>query len=168
MPFANSKGAAFGMIISHITIFFLTLGGLLVKKSSEYLETSIKGCTNETFSSHITKPQNFISMTEEASNYFTPVSHVSFLDNFFLTSYMYYVVYGTLITVVLGILVSLITRSSDDSYDSKLIHPWVYKLTNWLTCSEKLFTKTKTTLDEPCEHYLGTLNSSFDPNERFV
>lgn len=36
-------------------------------------------------------------------------------------SYMYYSVFGSIVTVFVGCIVSLLTRTSD--YDSKLVHP---------------------------------------------
>lgn len=63
-------------------------------------------------------------------------------------------------------LVSLLTRSESDAYDSKYIHPVVYKMARWFPGSEKLFsiehsaTSIKnSSLKEPTEqHY----NSAFD------
>jgi hypothetical protein len=127
----------------------LTFGGLSMKEKSPYLETSIEGCTNETFSDFITKPEkNFWMPNEVTDEKFSTISQIPFPQNIFLVSYMYYVLFGTLITVGLGIFISLITRSKDDAFDSKLIHPGVYKLTTYLPCCDKLFTKAKTSADD--------------------
>lgn len=41
---------------------------------------------------------------------------------------MYYSLLGTVITVLVGYIVSICTQSPDDAYDSNLIHPTIYKL----------------------------------------
>lgn len=45
-------------------------------------------------------------------------------------SYMYYSSLGCLITIVVGILVSWMTASEDDSCDDKLLNPYFVKLLN--------------------------------------
>lgn len=41
---------------------------------------------------------------------------------------MYYSLLGTVITVVVGYIVSICTQSADDAYDYNLIHPMIYKI----------------------------------------
>lgn len=159
------------MIASNISIVILTLGGLSIKKSSPFLDTSIEGCTNETFSNYIPKlEKSFWKSSYESSDEFSSPSEAPFPTNIFLISYMYYVVIGTLITVILGIFVSLITRSKEDAYDSKLIHPGVYKLTTYLPCCDKLFVKPRTpTEDLQCENFVGEGSGDVAAvNEKFV
>lgn len=50
------------------------------------------------------------------------------LDYFYSVSYMYYSLLGTVITVVIGYVVSICTQSEDDAYDYNLIHPTIYRL----------------------------------------
>lgn len=184
VPFANWKGAAAGMITSHIIILFVTFGHLTIDKTVEFLETSIDGCTNETFSSQIVKPTSsmLLSLSDqkpiEVSSYInrqdmtlsTPITqsdYSQFPQNIFSISYMYYSLFGTLITVLVGIIISLLTRSSDDAYDSKYIHPVVYRMAKWFPSSEKLFSNDRTeatdiktsSLKEPTEEHF---NSAFD------
>lgn len=183
VPFANWKGASAGMITSHIVILFVTFGHLTLEKNVQFLETSIEGCTNESFSSDIVKPTSpmFITLAQhkpiEVSRWIDrqdlmsttppPVSDNSeFPNNIFAISYMYYSLFGTLITVGVGMLVSLLTRSESDAYDSKYIHPVVYKMARWFPGYEKLFSIEHSATDiknsslkEPSEqHY----NSAFD------
>lgn len=184
VPFANWKGAASGMIVSHILILFVTFGHLTLDNSVEFLETSIDGCTNETFSSQIIKPTSsmLLSLSDqkpiEVSSYMqrqdvtfsTPIDHPDhsqFPQNIFAISYMYYSLFGTTITVLVGIIVSLFTRSEADAYDAKYIHPFIYRITKWFPCSEKLFSNEQTeatdiktnSLKEPIEQHF---NSGFD------
>lgn len=184
MPFANWKGAATGMITSHVIILCVTFGHLTIDKTVEFLETSIDGCTNETFSSQIIKPTSSMLLTlsdqkpievssymqRQASSLYTPVTqpdYSQFPQNIFAISYMYYSLFGTLITVFVGIVVSLLTRSESDAYDSKYIHPVVYRMAKWFPGSEKLFSYEQTeatdiktsSLKEPIEQHF---NSAFD------
>lgn len=43
-------------------------------------------------------------------------------------SYMYYACTGTIVTVVIGTIVSWLTSSSADKYDPKLLHPFIYRV----------------------------------------
>lgn len=193
MPFANWKGASAGMIASHVIILFVTFGHLTIDKKVEFLETSIAGCTNESFSSGIVKPTSpmFISLAQrkpiEVSSWLernevisttqpSMVDNSHFPQNVFSISYMYYSLFGTIITVVVGIVVSLLTRSKADAYDSKYIHPCVYRMSKWFPGYEKLFSnedsnetsniKTSSLkTDEPVEqHY----NQGFDKDSEII
>lgn len=192
MPFANWKGASVGMIASHVIILFVTFGHLSIDKNVEFLETSIAGCTNETFSSGIVKPTSpmFITLAQrkpiEVSSWLqrnevistTPApsfDNSQFPQNVISISYMYYSLFGTLITVFVGIVVSLLTRSEADAYDSKYIHPCVFRMAKWFPGYEKLFSneqlddssniKTSSLKAEPSEqHY----NQAFDAKSEIV
>ncbi|KAF0770336.1 sodium-coupled monocarboxylate transporter 2 isoform X2 [Aphis craccivora] len=52
-PSTNWKGAAAGMISSHLMTLFIVIGSLSMAKVPEYLPVSTEGCTNTTFSPHI-------------------------------------------------------------------------------------------------------------------
>lgn len=190
MPFANWKGASAGMIMSHVLILFVTFGHLTIDNSVEFLETSVDGCTNETFSSQIIKPTSSMLLTlsdqkpievstymqRQAETFSTPITqsdNSQFPQNIFAVSYMYYSLFGTTITVLVGIIVSLLTRSESDAYDSKYIHPFVYRMTKWFPGSEKLFSNEQTeatdiktsSLKEPIEQHF---NSGFDAKSEDV
>lgn len=49
-------------------------------------------------------------------------------------SYMYYSMLGTIVTIVVAMIVSYITKSSDDVFDESLLHPIVLKIRNIFTC----------------------------------
>lgn len=71
-------------------------------------------------------------------------------------SYMYYSLFGTLLTVLLGIIVSMITASKDDEYSPRLLHPLVYKISMWLPGSKPYYkTESSTT-------HNGAVNSAFE------
>lgn len=184
MPFANWKGASAGMIVSHVLILAVTFGHLTIDKTVQFLDTSIEGCTNDSFSSGIVKPTSamFISLAEhtpievsswaERNNVLPtttapPPDNSQFPDNIFSISYMYYSLFGTLITVGVGVIVSLLTYSESDAYDSKYIHPMVYRVAKLFPGSQKLFSNDQkdltgiktSSLKEPIEQHF---NSAFD------
>lgn len=178
------------MIASHIIILTVTFGHLTIDKSVEFLETSIDGCTNDSFSSGIVKPSSsmFIQLSQykpiEVSSYAerqlilesttaAPTQDLSqFPQNVFAVSYMYYSLFGTLITVFVGMAVSLLTQSEADAYDSKFIHPVVYKMAKWFPGSSKLFSSEHTeteiknsSLKEPREQHF---NEAFDTKSESI
>lgn len=53
---------------------------------------------------------------------------------------MYYSLLGTLITVIVGIIVSYATQSPDDAYESKLIHPLFLRISRWLPGKSRYYT----------------------------
>ncbi|XP_021713419.1 sodium-coupled monocarboxylate transporter 1 isoform X1 [Aedes aegypti] len=144
VPVANWKGAASGMIISHIVTLWITFGSLTIDKETVLLPTTIEGCTNETFSSGIVKPSKswLLSNTPlEVESDFSYLDgpleeHISrtpqFPETLYSISYMYYSLIGTFLTVIIGTLVSYLTRHRDDAYDHKLLHPAVYRLSRML------------------------------------
>lgn len=172
------------MIVSHMIVLFVTFGHLTIDKTVEFLDTSIEGCTNESFSSGIVKPTSpmFISLAQykpiEVSSWMERQSSIEsttmspavdgsqFPESVFKISYMYYSLFGTCITVVVGMIVSLLTRSESDAYDSKYIHPAIYRITKMFPGSEKLFSSEHSAIDiknsslkEPIEQHF---NSAFD------
>lgn len=56
---------------------------------------------------------------------------------------MYYSLIGTFLTVFIGWLVSWMTASPDDAYDSNLLHPAIYKLSLWMPGPERQYTNHK-------------------------
>lgn len=177
------------MIVSHVVVLFVTFGHLTVDRTVEFLETSIEGCTNESFSSGIVKPTTsmFISLAQhkpiEVSSWMerqsviettmSPIGeNIQFPQSVFKISYMYYSLFGTCITVFVGIIVSLLTRSESDAYDSKYIHPGVYRIAKLFPGSEKLFSTEHSATDiknsslkEPIEQHF---NSAFDANSEEI
>ncbi|CAO1435826.1 unnamed protein product [Diamesa hyperborea] len=183
IPVANWKGAATGMIVSHIVILYVTFGYLTIDKSVQFLETSIEGCTNETFSSGIVKPasQLFslaqhqpIEISTWNENITTtmkiPTDNSQFPQNIYSISYMYYSLFGTLITVVVGTIVSMLTKSKEDAFESKLIHPFIYKISKWMPGTPRVYSdpevkETRIGNEEIKKGALEHHNSAFDMNE---
>lgn len=58
----------------------------------------------------------------------------SWSELIFGISYMYYSMVGTITTIMVAIIVSYFTKSDDDEFDEKLLHPMILKIRNFLTC----------------------------------
>ncbi|XP_051169632.1 sodium-coupled monocarboxylate transporter 2 isoform X2 [Leptopilina boulardi] len=127
VPCANWKGAATGMIFSHISTLWLTFGRLMLNPPVENLPLSVDGCRNDTFSAHVMKPIN--PWLEEAQNEIVEEVTKSPLDYVYGITYMYYALIGSLTTVLVGIIISLLTADpKGDVYEEHLLHPLALKL----------------------------------------
>ncbi|XP_059611240.1 sodium-coupled monocarboxylate transporter 1 [Phlebotomus argentipes] len=142
-PMSNWKGAATGMIMSNVVSFWLAFGSFTVKSSQPVLmPTSVDGCTNHTFSQAITKSSSswlVNNMPLEVgwnSSYAiptTPPAHdPTILQSFYSISFMYWSIIGTFVTVFVGVVVSWLTASSDDVYDSNLLFKPAFNFSKWL------------------------------------
>lgn len=174
--------AILGMIVSHVTIVTITFGHLSIDRTKQFLETSTVGCTNETFNSQVSIDPRLISILTADTEFLGYIQNDAlvsdeidsnsgtFPNNLFSITYMYYSLIGTLITVFVGITVSLLTFSKDDRYDPKLIHPFVYNIAKCFPGHEKLFTdktekennKNIKTHVKPIEQHT---NEAFESNE---
>ncbi|XP_060880511.1 sodium-coupled monocarboxylate transporter 2-like isoform X2 [Metopolophium dirhodum] len=130
-PSTNWKGAAAGMISSHLMTLFIVLGSLSIAKEPNYLPVSTEGCTNTTFSPHIEPifdiqynqyKMSFLNKTHDeiSSVLSTPEVESSSTDDIltmlYSITYMYYSLLGTFVTVFIGVIVSYMTaiRTGDD------------------------------------------------------
>lgn len=64
------QGAATGVITGHLITLWITFGSLTVDKPTKILPLTIDGCTNETFSPHITAPESITPWTLPPNTYF--------------------------------------------------------------------------------------------------
>ncbi|XP_055604730.1 sodium-coupled monocarboxylate transporter 1-like [Uranotaenia lowii] len=148
VPAANWKGAAWGMIVSHIITLWITFGGLMVEKQTNLLPTSIEGCTYDSITSsiyNITLQQlpNSVAFNEShidsVSKFHLNGNRDSSPLNIFAISYMYYSIIGTIITLCVGTVVSYLFQSSENAYDHRLLHPLVLKTSRKLPGRERRF-----------------------------
>uniref|UniRef100_A0A1L8DES3 Putative sodium/solute symporter n=1 Tax=Nyssomyia neivai TaxID=330878 RepID=A0A1L8DES3_9DIPT len=155
-PMSNWKGAASGMIMSKIICLWLAFGSFTVKPThpTDILPTYTEGCTNHTFSQGISKSSSSWLLnnmplevgwdTQNASyvnHMVPPVQDRTFLQSFYSVSFMYYAVIGTLVTIIFGIIVSWITASKEDIYDSKLLFKPAFKLSQLMPGKPREFKK---------------------------
>lgn len=167
-PPANWKGAALGMITSHAVVMWITFGHLTVERPPiPLLPVSVDGCTNTTFSPNVPPLPHHTDPVWTEDFDIDPVVNPAAHDNDFLTSiylvtYMYYSLVGTLITVIIGLLVSLVTKSDEDCYDEKLVHPWARKVYKWLPGNKTCFINMEQSQTNPhsvdCEIYKPKTN----------
>ncbi|CAH1708486.1 unnamed protein product [Aphis gossypii] len=125
-PSTNWKGAAAGMISSHLMTLFIVIGSLSLAKEPEYLPVSTEGCTNTTFSPHIEPifdvqysqyKMSFINKTHDdlgvssvlSSPEVKSSSKDDILTMLYSITYMYYSLLGTFVTVFVGVIVSYMT-----------------------------------------------------------
>ncbi|XP_017891643.1 sodium-coupled monocarboxylate transporter 1 [Ceratina calcarata] len=146
VPCANWKGAAAGMIFSHVTTMWMTFGYLTKSNTVEVLPLSTEGCRNDTFSPWITKPgivefvvpnvtsdQNFVNATAGTST-------AGPLEFLYSITYMYYAFIGSMSTVIVGIIVSLLTADpKGDMYEEHLLHPFAVKLSRYFPGRQRLY-----------------------------
>ncbi|XP_052863585.1 sodium-coupled monocarboxylate transporter 1-like [Anopheles cruzii] len=129
VPFANWKGAAMGMIASHLSILWIVIGRLIdASVSDELLDTSIEGCYADLMMAEKNSSSDGLLAIalEEGVNV---VDASDLLTRIYSISYMYYGVFGTVLTVLSGMVISLATWSSQDEYNMKMLHPavrWLY------------------------------------------
>lgn len=142
VPCANWKGAAAGMIFSHVMSLWITFGHLSLSTVTELLPLSTENCHNETFSSWVTKPISLVdfmanfSTTTSIYESVTPSSPADTSDDaanplnlLYGITYMYYALIGSLSTIVVGIIVSLITADAEaDKYEEHLLHSMARKI----------------------------------------
>lgn len=147
VPCANWKGAVAGMIFSHITTLWITFGHLTLSNTVETLPLSTENCQNDTFSPWITQPGHtfysspgFVNATDNVVLNSVANEPTSPLQYLYSITYMYYALIGSLTTVVVGIVVSLITADADaDMYEEHLLHPLAVKISNFFPGRRRLY-----------------------------
>ncbi|XP_076630792.1 sodium-coupled monocarboxylate transporter 1 isoform X2 [Colletes latitarsis] len=149
IPCANWKGAASGMIFSHMTTLWITFGHLTVTNNVETLPLSTENCQNDTFSPWITKPGNMVYTTPNVTVNMTQgllteqirdSSSMGTIEFLYNITYMYYALIGSMSTVIVGVIVSLITADSKgDMYEEHLLHPYAVKISRFFPGRRRLY-----------------------------
>lgn len=150
VPCANWKGAAAGMIFSHVTTLWITFGHLTVSNKVETLPLSTENCQNDTFSPWITQPGNMVFITPNItidqplnsamSDAITAESTMGPIEFLYSITYMYYAFVGSMSTVIVGIIVSLLTADpKGDMYEEHLLHPLALKLSRYFPGRRRLY-----------------------------
>ncbi|CAK9807934.1 Sodium-coupled monocarboxylate transporter 2 [Anthophora quadrimaculata] len=150
VPCANWKGAAAGMIFSHVTTLWITFGHLSVSNAVETLPLSTENCRNDTFSPWITQPGNAmfaipnVTMIDEFTdvpfNSSSVTSSMGPMEYLYSITYMYYAFIGSMSTVIVGIIVSLLTADpKGDMYEEHLLHPLAVKISRYFPGRRRLY-----------------------------
>ncbi|XP_065219448.1 putative sodium-dependent multivitamin transporter [Planococcus citri] len=121
IPAVNELGAIVGFLTGLVFCFVMGFGG--PKPKSVPLPTSIQGCVNSNFTAVIYGTVDAINNTATASAQTGNSTDYNYL---FKISYMYYIVLGFGVTLLLSILVSLVAGQPEDSTpDPDLFTPLV-------------------------------------------
>ncbi|EFN76289.1 sodium-coupled monocarboxylate transporter 2 [Harpegnathos saltator] len=156
VPCANWKGAAAGMIFSHVISMWITFGHLSIDTTTILLPLSTEDCHNDTFSPWVSnKPirldYSTPNVTTSTSTYenVTPSpatatdEYPNLLYALYSITYMYYALIGSLTTVVVGIIVSLITADPEaDMYEQHLLHPIARKIADLFPGKQRLYSRS--------------------------
>ncbi|XP_025421266.1 sodium-coupled monocarboxylate transporter 2 isoform X2 [Sipha flava] len=157
-PSTNWKGAAAGMIASHLITLFVVIGSLSNAKEINYLPVSTDGCTNTTFSSHIEpffEQQYELYKTGSLNRTYADlgVSSVQsapgaqssttgdILTALYSITYMYYSLMGTFVTVFVGVIVSYVTDlwNKEETTSDELLHPMSLKVKSMCTGEKRCY-----------------------------
>ncbi|XP_031370883.1 sodium-coupled monocarboxylate transporter 1 isoform X2 [Apis dorsata] len=149
VPCANWKGAAAGMIFSHVTTLWITFGHLTVSNNVETLPLSTEKCQNDTFSPWITKPASIPYLTANNSYENGPLlrngtdeemAGIDPIEFLYSITYMYYAFIGSMSTVIVGVIVSLVTADpKGDMYEEHLLHPLAVKISRFFPGRRRLY-----------------------------
>lgn len=155
VPCCNWKGAASGMIFSHVTTLWITFGHLSITNDAETLSLSTAGCQNDTFSSHLTRPPGLhmpVETDDLLASLASPVASQDTrtpLELVYGVTYMYYAFIGSMTTIIVGIVVSLITADpKKDAYEEHLLHPMALKLSKMFPGKPRLYASSTRLADE--------------------
>ncbi|XP_046383633.1 sodium-dependent multivitamin transporter [Ischnura elegans] len=160
-PVVNAKGAILGMLVGQVLTFWVAAGALAtdtsaVKTPSDILPTSIAGCNASSafvdptpISSAFTSPRDFPLGSPGVEPLPTAGSEgASILTYLYAMSFMYYTLFGCAVTMVVGLAVSLLTGSTEeDSFEERMVHPAVVKLTRWLPGRPRVYAPPGSTLE---------------------
>lgn len=157
-PFANAKGAAGGCILATAFCLWLSIGAFIVRPHPYKLTTSIEGCNSSSSSSSFFSLYNdsapfglgrydenfslpstngeFSSFAEFESSVLTefPTSAIngfaaSGISKLYEISFLWYSAIGCIMTILIGVCISLLTRSKDAKEpDARLLIPLFYRL----------------------------------------
>lgn len=103
---ANLKGALYGGLLSTFLVITLGVFALIFDEEEPFLDTSVEGCTCYV-NSTITTPEP----DNRDSQWYELIYQVS---------YMWYSMIGTILTIVLGLIISIITQFYDERQIRKI------------------------------------------------
>jgi sodium-dependent multivitamin transporter 6 len=108
----NKYGAIAGMLAGQLMTFWVSLGAMAVEPVYPRLPVSIESCFNETLYPNLYSP--VITFDSQVTNY-------TGINKFYSLSYNWYTAFGTIITIVVGLFVSLFTGGQMQSVDQSFI-----------------------------------------------
>lgn len=106
---ANVQGAFYGGLLAAVTVITLGICALSFNDDEPFLDLSTEGCTC------------MINGTSTATVFDEPMGESSWFSAIYGVSYMWYSMIGTLLTILFGLLISLVTSSSSDKINEENI-----------------------------------------------
>jgi len=124
VPFANSKGAICGILISSGFSIWLSIGAFVIRPHRSTLLTSIKGCSNLLNNSEF--DTSLYGINDNIAEIKSELPSFLGLTKMYEISFLWYCAIGCLMAMFIGIIVSFITKSKDEKdIDPHLIIPVV-------------------------------------------
>lgn len=120
-PFANAKGAISGCVISSIFSLWLAIGTFVQKPHVNNLPISVANCSD--YSTLTTAATSWFSTSQIFSSTTTTIfpDQGSGINKMYEISFLWYSAIGCLLTIFIGVVVSLVFRSDDRPSKSLLI-----------------------------------------------
>nr|XP_061809540.1 sodium-coupled monocarboxylate transporter 1-like [Nerophis lumbriciformis] len=157
-PFANSKGALSGLVSGLMMALWVGIGAQIYPPTlnlSRPLPLTTKGCNATTdginWNTTVLPPHTRVHLSHETN----------LLDNWYSLSYLYFSPIGTITTIFVGVLISLVTGGWKHKVESRLT---MIKKDTTLFCVFKAFENRltrSTKSDEKQEMQLGNTNPAF-------
>jgi Na+/proline symporter len=108
----NKYGAVAGMLAGQLMTLWISVGAMIVEPVYPRLPVSIESCFNQTI---------YENMTSPAISFDDSVTHYTGIEKFYSLSYNWYTAFGTIITIVVGLAVSLLTGGRWQSVDESFV-----------------------------------------------
>ncbi len=124
---ANKYGAIGGFLIGWAASIWLAIGSLIVKPVYPRLNISVESCLNDTFI--IAK-----NLTNSTVSFKDKETHFTGLNHFYSLGYNWYTSFGAILTIVFGLIISIITGGLRDKVDESLI---IYDFSKWFKTKPK-------------------------------
>ncbi|XP_038612661.1 sodium-coupled monocarboxylate transporter 1-like [Tachyglossus aculeatus] len=131
VPFANSVGAFVGLIAGFTISLWVGIGAQIYPPLPERtlpLPLSTAGCNMS--STNWTTPMPFLTTSSQIPD----TERTPLMDNWYSLSYLYFSTLGTLVTVFVGVLISLATGGTKQNLDSKYLLTAEDFLSNFSFC----------------------------------
>ncbi|XP_021956390.1 sodium-coupled monocarboxylate transporter 2 [Folsomia candida] len=123
MPFVNKRGAISGLVVGISAMSVITIQAILIQKTHSFqpkLDVSIEQCSESVY-------ENLKNATLDTSKKLLGVDDLKWPTKFFTVSYILYSFIGGMITIIVGVLVSVLTNGCRDAkyVSPEFLHPLI-------------------------------------------
>ncbi|CAK9303856.1 unnamed protein product [Gordionus sp. m RMFG-2023] len=133
-PCANSWGSFLGWIFGMVFSFWIGIGATINKQTFPKLKLRIDGCSNYNRSSF----NSFNSTNSFVTSHYNTIFSKP-IPKVYQLSYLYFSTLATLSVVIIGLIISLLTRNKNHYVDPILISPPIRILMSWFSKSRTYF-----------------------------